>query len=70
MMDYDRRSMRVTKLRVSNFQRFADATFDLRPLNVIVGPNNSGKSTLLQAMSLLPDEIREVGDRLRNFAGV
>jgi AAA15 family ATPase/GTPase len=36
--------MRVTKLRVSNFKRFADATFDLRPFNVIVGPNNSGKS--------------------------
>jgi predicted ATPase len=50
--------MRVTKLRVSNFKRFADATFDLQPFNVIVGPNNSGKSTLLQAMSLLQFCIR------------
>ncbi len=50
--------MHVTKLQVRNFKRFEAAVFELGPFNVVVGPNNSGKSTLLQAMALLQFCIR------------
>lgn len=50
--------MHVTKLYVRNFKRFEAAVFELGPFNVVVGPNNSGKSTLLQAMALLQFCVR------------
>jgi energy-coupling factor transporter ATP-binding protein EcfA2 len=50
--------MFVTELRLRNFKRFEDATFRLDRFNVVVGPNNSGKSTLLQALALLQFCVR------------
>jgi predicted ATPase len=50
--------VRVSRIIVRNFKRFEEAQFDLKDFNVIVGRNNSGKSTLLQAMSLLQFCIR------------
>ena len=42
----------IRKLEVRNFKRFKSASFDLDDRLVIVGPNNCGKTTLLQAISL------------------
>jgi len=50
--------MHVTRLTVKNFKRFEATSFELGRFNVVVGPNNSGKSTVLQAMSLLQFCIR------------
>lgn len=36
--------------RVRNFKSIEEATVDLAPLTVVVGPNSSGKSTLLQSL--------------------
>lgn len=44
--------MRLLRVRIENFKRFEDVTLDLAPLNCLVGPNNSGKTTLLQALAL------------------
>ena len=44
--------MLLTSLRVENFKRFERLEIDLRPLDCLVGPNNSGKTTLLQALAL------------------
>jgi len=44
--------MRLRKVRIENFKRFEDLEVDLEPLNCLVGPNNSGKTTLLQALAL------------------
>jgi len=41
----------ITKLRVENFKRFAREEFDLEDSIVLAGPNNSGKSTLLQSLA-------------------
>ena len=41
----------ITKLRVENFKRFSREEFDLDDSIVLAGPNNSGKSTLLQALA-------------------
>lgn len=42
----------LTKLRMVNFKRFRDAEVDLGEVAVLIGPNNSGKTTALQALAL------------------
>ncbi len=44
--------MRIRRLRLVNFKRFADHEIVLEPgLNLIVGPNESGKSSVVEALS-------------------
>lgn len=40
----------ITKITTENFKRFGSQAFTLAPLSLLAGPNNSGKSTLLQAV--------------------
>ena len=40
----------IKSIHCRYFKRFADQTFDLSPLTLLAGPNNSGKSTLLHAI--------------------
>jgi ABC-type taurine transport system ATPase subunit len=42
----------LTKLRIRNFKRFQDVEVELGNPVVFVGPNNSGKTTALQALAL------------------
>lgn len=42
----------LTKLTIRNFKRFEDVDVDLGKSVVLVGPNNSGKTTALQALAL------------------
>ena len=40
----------ITKLRLRKFKKVDDVKLDLQSLNVIVGGNNSGKSSVLQGI--------------------
>src|SRR5271165_4912042 len=42
----------LTNLTIRNFKRFDDVEIDLGNPVVFIGPNNSGKSTALQALAL------------------
>lgn len=42
----------LTRLRVKNFKRFSSADIELGQSVVFVGPNNSGKTSALQALAL------------------
>ena len=42
----------LTKLTIRNFKRFEQAEIDLGKSVVFIGPNNSGKTTALQALAL------------------
>jgi predicted ATPase len=44
--------MRLMNVHIENFKRFENLDVQLEPLNCLVGPNNSGKTTLLQALAL------------------
>ncbi len=57
-------------MRIANFKRFRDETFELAETTVLAGPNDAGKSTVLQAIAtwkLLLDRwvaARESGERI------
>ncbi len=42
----------LTRLQIRNFKRFADVDVELGKAVVLIGPNNSGKTTALQALAL------------------
>lgn len=42
----------LTRLRIRNFKRFDDVDVELGNAVVLIGPNNSGKTTALQALAL------------------
>lgn len=48
----------LTKLTIRNFKRFKDAEIELGSPVVLVGPNNSGKTTALQALALWATGLR------------
>jgi len=43
----------ISKLSIGHFKAIATATIPLGPITVLVGPNDSGKSTILQALMAL-----------------
>ena len=51
----------ITKIRIKNFRQIKDETIELGQAVVVIGPNNGGKSTLLQAISLFALAIRAWG---------
>lgn len=56
----------LTKLTIKNFKNFDDVTIDLAQTVVFIGPNNSGKTTALQALALwqtgLLNSLRKNGE--------
>ena len=55
----------IRKVTLKNFKRFEDVTFDLAGHVVLAGPNNTGKTTLLQAIAawaLAHGKWRELND--------
>ena len=69
--------MAITKLTVENFKSFDKLEVELRPFNIVVGSNASGKSNFLDVFRFLRDieasslenaiGIRGGGEILRNF---
>ena len=44
----------ITDLRLQNFRSYGDASFELSPgVNIVVGPNASGKTNLLEALLVI-----------------
>jgi len=49
----------LTSVRIRNFKRFADVEIELGKAVVLIGPNNSGKTTVLQALALWETGLRQ-----------
>lgn len=52
-----------TRVDFHRFKAFKSFSLHLRHFNVLVGPNNSGKSTILAAFRILADAMRRAGSR-------
>lgn len=48
--------MKIEKVRIQNFRRYKDITFSLSNLNLLVGKNDAGKSTVLEALDIFFNE--------------
>ncbi|HET7502136.1 MAG TPA: AAA family ATPase [Kofleriaceae bacterium] len=54
----------IDQLRVRNFRCIVDVTIPLTPLHAFIGPNDSGKSTLLAALAAYPMSVGEPGSEI------
>lgn len=59
----------ITSMQIRNFKRFRDVTIEFGSPVVFVGPNNSGKTTALQALSLWYIGLKKWVER-RGFKGL
>jgi Predicted ATP-binding protein involved in virulence len=50
----------IRKLRLENFRGVVEGEIELDRLTILVGPNNSGKTTILEALFLAPNPFRAV----------
>ena len=50
----------ITKLSIKNFRGIGEGELELAPLTILLGGNNSGKSTILEALFLAPNPFRSV----------
>ncbi|MEX0675477.1 MAG: AAA family ATPase [Pirellulales bacterium] len=53
----------LTSLHIRNFKRFDDVNIDLGSTVVFIGPNNSGKTTALQALALWDVGLRRWNEK-------
>jgi predicted ATPase len=60
--------MRIESIRFRNFKLLRDTTLPLEPLTVVVGPNSSGKSTVLEALRLAAGHDVDAFRAGRSFA--
>jgi ABC-type taurine transport system ATPase subunit len=53
----------LTRLRIRNFKQFDDVDIELAKAVVLIGPNNSGKTTALQAIALWEIGVRRWNEK-------
>ena len=53
----------ITSIHFRNYKAFHDFSVKLNEFNVLVGPNNAGKSTVLGALRLLAEGLRKAYSR-------
>ncbi|MCP8309240.1 MAG: AAA family ATPase [archaeon] len=50
----------LTHVKIENFRGIKEGEIELAPLTILLGPNNSGKTTILEALFLAPNPLRIV----------
>lgn len=55
--------MSITSIRFRNFKALKEYSVSLQHMNILVGPNNSGKSTILSAFRVLEQALRTARSR-------
>lgn len=56
-------NLRVTNVAFKNYKAFSRFQISLQQFNVLVGPNNAGKSTLISAFRILAEGLRRARTR-------
>ncbi len=49
----------ITKLKLENFKGIKKGEIELAPLTILIGPNNAGKTTVLEALFLASNPLRK-----------
>lgn len=62
--------MLISRVTLQNLLSFRDATLELQPLNVLIGPNASGKTNFIDAISLLRAAPNSLQSAIINGGGV
>ena len=50
----------IKSLKLKNFRGIREGTVELSPITILLGSNNSGKTTILEALFLAPNPFRKV----------
>jgi predicted ATPase len=73
-MTADTAPSRFQDLSIQGFRRLGDVSFALRPLSVMIGANGSGKTSILDVLSMLANSaqggLSESISRLSGLQGV
>jgi predicted ATPase len=62
--------MLLHKLILTNLLSFEKTTLDLKPLNILIGHNGSGKSNLIEAISLIQSAPGSIAAPIREDGGI
>ena len=54
--------MKLTKFEVKNYKALKEISFEVGSVNVFVGTNGAGKSSILEALGILSASINEQVD--------
>jgi hypothetical protein len=60
----------ITNLKLTNFRGIKEGELDLAPLTILLGGNNSAKSTILEALFLAPNPFRRVPYVIGDYSSV
>lgn len=52
----------LERIHIENFKSLKDVTLDLQQVNLLIGPNNSGKSNLLKALEFFSTRVHQFID--------
>ena len=61
--------MRIKNVKLHNFRSVLDGAFDLHGYTMLVGANNSGKSTIISALRIFYDSLKWTPDDLPKLSG-
>ncbi len=59
----------LKRIHIENFKSLKNVTLDLQPVNLLIGPNNSGKSNLLKALEFFDkyDDETQFSGKINNI---
>ena len=55
--------LHITSIKYSNYKSFKLFSISLNEFNILVGPNNAGKSTVIGSLKILSEGIRKAKSR-------
>lgn len=55
--------LRITNIKFRNFKALSNYSVSLKEMNVMIGPNNSGKSTIISALRILDVALKKANSK-------
>jgi predicted ATPase len=59
----------INKISLKNFKAFENAEIEIKPITILVGPNNGGKTSVIQSILLIQQTLRGSGNEVLNING-